>query len=234
VPLRIVPTPIGNLQDITLRAIEVLKNAHLIIAEDTRTSKVLLNHYNITTPLQSYHMHNEHTIVEKYITQLIAGQEIALISDAGTPGISDPGYLLIREAIKNNIVVDCLPGATAFTPALVASGIPCDTFLYQGFLPQKKGRQTALLHLATVRDTIVFYESPHRLAKTLPELVLYFGAERQACVCREISKKFEEYKRGSLQELATHYVTATVRGEIVLVIAGNEEKVKKEKARKGE
>ncbi len=229
--LIIVPTPIGNLQDITLRALEVLKNAHLIIAEDTRTSKVLLNHYNITTPLQSYHMHNEHAIVEKYIHQLIAGQTIALISDAGTPGISDPGYLLIREAIKNNIIVDCLPGATAFTPALVASGIPCDTFLYQGFLPQKKGRQTILTHLATVRDTIVFYESPHRLAKTLPELVNYFGQDRQACVCREISKKFEEYKRGTLLELATHYTTAAIRGEIVVVIAGNTEKVKKEKSK---
>ncbi len=227
--LTIVPTPIGNLQDITLRALEVLKTVQLILAEDTRTSRVLLKHFGISTPLQSYHMHNEHGIVEKYINQMIAGVPIALISDAGTPGISDPGYLLIREAIKNNIEVVCLPGATAFTPALVASGIPCDTFLYQGFLPQKKGRQTVLTHLANVRDTIVFYESPHRLAKSLQEFVHYFGPLRQACVCREISKKFEEYKRGSMQELANFYNTATIRGEIVIVIAGNSEKPKKDK-----
>lgn len=220
--LYIVPTPIGNLEDITLRAIRILKEVDTILAEDTRTSGVLLKHYYITTPMHSYHMHNEHKIVENVVQQILSGKNIALISDAGTPGISDPAYLLVRECIANNIEVECLPGATAFAPALVASGLPTNSFIFYGFPPLKKGRQTLFTYLSQQKETIILYESPHRLARTLKELCTYFQPERTASVCRELSKKFEEYKRGSLQELCDFYTLHQVKGEIVLVIGGLE------------
>jgi 16S rRNA (cytidine1402-2'-O)-methyltransferase len=220
--LYIVPTPIGNLQDITLRAIEVLKTVDLILAEDTRTSSKLLNHYQVHQPLSSYHQHNEHKIVQHLVNQLVEGKKIALITDAGTPGISDPAFLLIRECIKAGVKVECLPGATAFVPALVNSGIPTNRFVFEGFLPLKKGRQTLLKTLAMEERTMIFYESPVRLVKTLEEFILYFGAERNCCVSRELSKMFEENARGTLQQVCEHFKQKDVKGEIVIVIAGNE------------
>ncbi len=220
--LYLVPSPIGNLGDITYRAVEVLKNADGILCEDTRTSSVLLKHYNIQKPLTPYHQHNEHKILTYLIEQLQAGKTYALLTDAGTPGISDPGFLLVRECVKHDIPVECLPGATAFVPALVQSGIPSNSFVFEGFLPLKKGRHTMMKQLAEEERTIVLYESPHRLVKTLKELAEYMGTERHAAVCRELTKMFEETRKGSLQELAAHYEAHAPKGEIVLVIAGKE------------
>ncbi len=219
--LFIVPTPIGNLEDITLRAINVLKSVDQILAEDTRTSSFLLKHLQIEKPLRSYHQHNEHKVLEELISNLNSGKNIALISDAGTPGISDPGFLLIREAIANNIQVISLPGPTAFVPALVNSGLPCNEFTFYGFLPQKKGRQTKLKLLAMESKTFVLYESPFRLVKLLEELKDHLGEERKATVSRELTKVFEETKRGSVSELITYFSTKPVKGEIVVVVAGN-------------
>lgn len=218
--LFVVPTPVGNLGDITLRALETLKSVDVILCEDTRTSGVLLKHYDIQKPLVAYHMHNEHRIVERLVQQLQSGQKIALITDAGTPGISDPGFLLIRACVDADIKVTCLPGATAFVPAIVQSGISSTAFIFEAFLPQKKGRMTKLTQLATEERTIVFYESPHRLAKSLVEMVNYFGADRKVAVVREISKKFEETKRGTLAELAAYYTEHQIKGEIVVVMEG--------------
>ena len=218
--LYIIPSPIGNLADITFRAIEVLKTVDLILAEDTRTSSVLLNHYQIQKPISPYHQHNEHKILTHLTEQLAAGKTMALITDAGTPGISDPAFLLVRECIKNNIRVECLPGATAFVPALVNSGLPMNSFCFEGFLPLKKGRQTMMKKLAGEERTMVFYESPMRLVKTLNEFIQYFGAERQCCVSRELTKKFEENARGSLQEVHDHFNAKTVKGEIVIIVQG--------------
>lgn len=220
--LYLVPSPIGNLGDITYRAVDILKNADVILCEDTRTSSVLLKHYGIQKPLTPYHQHNEHKILTHLVEQMQAGKTFALITDAGTPGISDPGFLLLRECIKHDIPVECLPGATAFVPALVQSGIPSNRFAFEGFLPLKKGRHTMLTKLATEERTVILYESPHRLAKALKELAEYFGADRQAAVCRELTKMFEETRKGTLAELATHYETHAPKGEIVLVIAGKE------------
>ena len=218
--LYIIPTPIGNLEDITLRAIRILKEVDLILAEDTRTSKPLLKHFEITTPLQSHHLHNEHEKVNLIIQELKFGRTIALISDAGTPAISDPGFLLVRECIKNDIDVETLPGATAFVPALVNSGLPCERFSFEGFLPQKKGRQTKLESLVEEPRTMIFYESPHRLIKTLNSFADYFGQERKASVSREISKMFEENRRGTLRELIDYFEPKTIKGEIVIVVQG--------------
>ena len=218
--LYIVPTPIGNLADITFRAVDVLKNVDLILAEDTRTSSVLLQHYQIQKPITPYHQHNEHKVLTHLVQQLQSGKTMALLTDAGTPGISDPAFLLVRECIKNNVEVECLPGATAFVPALVNSGLPINNFCFEGFLPLKKGRQTFLKQLAEEERTMVLYESPMRLVKTLHDLIEYFGAERQCCVSRELTKKFEENKRGTLQEVHDHFNSKTVKGEIVLVIQG--------------
>lgn len=218
--LYLIPSPIGNLGDITYRAVEVLKNADGILCEDTRTSSVLLRHYNIQKPLTPYHQHNEHKVLGYLIEQIQAGKTYALITDAGTPGISDPGFLLVRECIKNNIPVECLPGATAFVPALVQSGIPSNRFVFEGFLPLKKGRQTMIKQLATEERTIILYESPHRLVKTLHELAAAFGPERPAAVCRELTKMFEETRKDTLAALAQHYEAHAPKGEIVLVIAG--------------
>ena len=218
--LYIVPTPIGNLADITFRAIEILKSVDLILAEDTRTSSVLLNHYQIQKPISPYHQHNEHKILTHLTEQLAAGKIMALLTDAGTPGISDPAFLLVRECIKNNIKVECLPGATAFVPALVNSGLPINSFCFEGFLPLKKGRQTMLKKLAAEERTMVFYESPMRLLKTVNDFIQYFGADRQCCVSRELTKKFEENARGSLQEVHDHFNAKTVKGEIVIVVQG--------------
>jgi 16S rRNA (cytidine1402-2'-O)-methyltransferase len=218
--LYIVPTPIGNLQDITLRAIEVLKSVDLILAEDTRTSSKLLNHYQIHKPLSSYHQHNEHKVLQHLVNQLLEGKTIAVITDAGTPGISDPAFLLVRESIKVGIKVESLPGATAFVPALVNSGIPASRFSFEGFLPLKKGRQTMLKQLAVEERTMIFYESHVRLIKTLEEMILYFGAERRCCVSRELTKIFEENARGTLQEVCDHFKQKEVKGEIVIVVAG--------------
>lgn len=220
--LYLVPSPIGNLGDITYRAVEVLKQADGILCEDTRTSGVLLRHYAIQKPLTPYHQHNEHKILPQIISQLQEGKTYALITDAGTPGISDPGFLLVRECVRNNIPVECLPGATAFVPALVQSGIPANRFVFEGFLPLKKGRQTMMKLLAEEERTIILYESPHRLEKTLTELAVYFGPERQAAVCRELTKMFEETRKGSLQELAAYYTAHPPKGEIVIVLAGKE------------
>ena len=218
--LYIVPTPIGNLADITFRAIEILKSVDLILAEDTRTSSVLLNHYQIQKPISPYHQHNEHKILTHLTEQLAAGKIMALLTDAGTPGISDPAFLLVRECIKNNIKVECLPGATAFVPALVNSGLPINSFCFEGFLPLKKGRQTMLKKLADENRTMVFYESPMRLLKTVNDFIQYFGADRQCCVSRELTKKFEENARGSLQEVHDHFKAKTIKGEIVIVVDG--------------
>jgi len=220
--LYLVPTPIGNLKDITLRALDVLKEVDLILAEDTRTSSHLLNHYAIQKPLSPYHQHNEHKVLQHIVEQLQAGKKMALVTDAGTPGISDPAFLLVRECIRVGVKVETLPGATAFVPALVNSGIPTNRFCFEGFLPLKKGRQTLLKQLAEEERTMIFYESPMRLVKTLDEFIVYFGAERQAAVSRELSKMFEENQRGSLQELADYFREKTVKGEIVIVVSGKE------------
>jgi 16S rRNA (cytidine1402-2'-O)-methyltransferase len=218
--LYIVPTPIGNLQDITLRAIEVLKSVDLILAEDTRTSSKLLNHYQVQQPLSSYHQHNEHKILQHLVNQLREGKNMALITDAGTPGISDPAFLLIRDCIKAGVKVECLPGATAFVPALVNSGIPFNRFCFEGFLPLKKGRQTLLKKLAIEERTMIFYESPVRLVKTLEEFSRYFGADRHCSVSRELTKMFEENARGTLQQVCEHFRQKEVKGEIVIVLTG--------------
>ncbi len=220
--LYLVPSPIGNLKDITLRAIEVLKEADLILAEDTRTSSHLLNHYGINRPLSPYHQHNEHKIVEHLVRQLQEGKKMALMTDAGTPGISDPAFLLVRECLKSGIKVECLPGATAFVPALVNSGIPSNRFCFEGFLPQKKGRQTLLKKLAVEERTMLFYESPMRLVKTLDEFITVFGENRPCSVSRELTKLFEENKRGTLREVAEHFRSKQVKGEIVIVVGGAE------------
>jgi len=218
--LYIVPTPIGNLKDITLRALDALKEVELILAEDTRTTSNLLNHYQITKPLSPYHQHNEHKVLLHLIDQLSQGKKMALVTDAGTPGISDPAFLLVRECIKAGIKVECLPGATAFVPALVNSGIPSNRFVFEGFLPLKKGRQTLLKKLAGEDRTMIFYESPVRLVKTLQEFIQYFGADRLCCVSRELTKLFEENRRGTLQEVCNHFKEKNPKGEIVIVIAG--------------
>jgi 16S rRNA (cytidine1402-2'-O)-methyltransferase len=220
--LYLVPTPLGNLKDMTLRGIEVLQTVDVILCEDTRTSSKLLQHYQIQKPLSPYHQHNEHKIVAHLIDQLKAGKTFALITDAGTPAISDPAFLLVRECVKEGIKVECLPGATAFVPALVNSGIPTNRFVFEGFLPLKKGRQTLLKQLAVEPRTIILYESPMRLVKTLKELATYFGADRLASVSRELTKMFEENKQGSLQDLAAYFESKTVKGEIVIVVAGAE------------
>ncbi|MCB0635085.1 MAG: 16S rRNA (cytidine(1402)-2'-O)-methyltransferase [Lewinella sp.] len=219
--LYLVPTPIGNLEDITLRALRVLREAPLILAEDTRTTKVLLQHYEIDTPLRAFHAHNEHGVTEGLVEQLQAGSDLALVSDAGSPGISDPGFLIVRACQQAGIRVEALPGATAFVPALTASGLPCNRFHFEGFLPHKKGRQTRLLYLADLPDTFVLYESPHRLVKCLQQLAEHCGADRPACVAREISKLHEDLLTAPLAELIAHYeAQAKVRGEIVIVVAG--------------
>jgi 16S rRNA (cytidine1402-2'-O)-methyltransferase len=218
--LYIVPTPIGNLKDITLRALDILKEVDLILAEDTRTSSVLLNHYGIEKKLSPYHQHNEHKILQHLVDQLKEGKKMALLTDAGTPGISDPAFLLIRACVKEDIQVETLPGATAFVPALVNSGLPSDRFVFEGFLPQKKGRQTLMKQLATEERTMIFYESPYRLVKTLADFILYFGADRKCCVSRELTKKFEENKRGNLQEVHDYFQEKGVKGEIVIVVEG--------------
>ena len=218
--LYIVPTPIGNLEDITLRAISVLKSVDLILAEDTRTSGKLLKHFEIGTQMHSHHMHNEHKTVQGIIQKLKTGTTIALISDAGTPAISDPGFLLTRACVENNIPVDCLPGATAFVPALVNSGLPNDKFVFEGFLPVKKGRQTRLLLLAEEPRTIILYESPHKLIKTLSNICEYFGEERQVSVSRELTKLFEETQRGTAKSILDYYTNRPPKGEIVIVVAG--------------
>jgi len=220
--LYIIPSPIGNLADITFRAIEILRSVDLILAEDTRTTSVLLNHYQVQKPITPYHQHNEHKILAHLTEQLAGGKTMALITDAGTPGISDPAFLLVRECIKNNINVECLPGATAFVPALVNSGLPINSFCFEGFLPLKKGRQTMMKKLAEEERTMVFYESPMRLVKTLNDFIQYFGAERQCCVSRELTKKFEENARGSLREVYDHFNAKTVKGEIVIVVEGKQ------------
>ncbi|TWO31581.1 16S rRNA (cytidine(1402)-2'-O)-methyltransferase [Seonamhaeicola sediminis] len=218
--LYIVPTPIGNLNDITLRAIEVLKQADLILAEDTRTSGKLLKHFEINTPMQSHHMHNEHKTVDSIIQKLKAGTKIALVSDAGTPAISDPGFLLSRACVENNIDIECLPGATAFVPALVNSGLPNDKFVFEGFLPVKKGRQTRLLLLAEETRTMIFYESPHKLIKTLGHFCEYFGEDRPVSVSRELTKLYEETIRGTAKEVLEYYTNKPPKGEIVIIVGG--------------
>ncbi len=218
--LYIVPTPIGNLEDITIRALRILKEVDLVLAEDTRQTVKLLQHYQIQKPLQSYHQHNEHKVFQNLVSELKSGKQIALVSDAGTPGISDPGFLIIRECVKEGIAVDCLPGATAFVPALVKSGLPCDSFCFDGFLPEKKGRQTMLKKLAEEERTVIFYESPHRILKTIAQLIEFFGADRQASISRELTKIFEETVNGSLQQILEHFTNGTIKGEFVIVIAG--------------
>ncbi|MEP6682403.1 MAG: 16S rRNA (cytidine(1402)-2'-O)-methyltransferase [Parafilimonas sp.] len=218
--LYLVPTPLGNLKDITLRALEVLKSVDVILCEDTRTSSKLLQHYQIHKPLSPYHQHNEHKILNHLIEQLQAGKTMAVITDAGTPGISDPAFLLVRECLKNNIKVECLPGATAFVPALVNSGLPINRFVFEGFLPLKKGRQTLFNKLAEEERTMVFYESPVRLVKTLKDFINYFGAERKCSVSRELTKMFEENFQGSLYEVCKHFSDKNVKGEIVIVVEG--------------
>ena len=220
--LYLVPTPLGNLKDITLRSLEVLQQVDVILCEDTRTSSRLLNHYQIQKPVSPYHQHNEHKIVQHIVDQLRAGKTMALITDAGTPGISDPAFLLVRECIKQEVKVECLPGATAFVPALVNSGIPTNRFVFEGFLPIKKGRQTLLKQLAEEERTMIIYESPMRLVKSLEEFITYFGADRLCCVSRELTKLFEENKRGTLREVADHFKAKTVKGEIVIILAGKE------------
>ncbi len=219
--LTLVPTPIGNLEDITLRALRVLKEVDVVLAEDTRTSGNLLKHYDIQNSMFPFHQHNEHKVLSQLVSRMKAGEAMALVSDAGTPGISDPGFLLVRECIKEGIKVDCLPGATAFVPALVMSGFPSDKFIFEGFLPHKKGRQTRLSELALEERTIVLYESPHRIVKTLLQLAEVMGPERTAAVGRELTKMHEEVRRGTLKELSDHYsIKESVKGEIVLIVAG--------------
>jgi len=221
--LYIVPTPIGNLKDMTFRAIEVLKEADLILAEDTRTSGKLLKHFEISTPMMSYHMHNEHKVLEGIVKQIKNGETMALISDAGTPAISDPGFLLVRACIEENIEVDCLPGATALIPALVNSGFPNDRFIFEGFLPVKKGRQTRFESLAEETRTLIFYESPHRIVKTLSQVVQFFGSQRKVSVSRELSKLHEETIRGTAEEVLLHFEKHPPKGEIVLIVEGKKE-----------
>jgi 16S rRNA (cytidine1402-2'-O)-methyltransferase len=218
--LFIVPTPIGNLEDITFRSVKVLKEVNLILAEDTRTSNKLLKHYNIHTPMQSHHMHNEHKTVDAIVQRLKSGEQIALISDAGTPAISDPGFLLCRASIEHGIEIECLPGATAFVPALVNSGLPNDRFVFEGFLPVKKGRQTRLTELAEESRTMVFYESPHKLLKTLSQFVTCFGPDRPISVSRELTKMYEETIRGTASEVLAYFEEKSPKGEFVLVVAG--------------
>ncbi|GAB5474583.1 MAG: 16S rRNA (cytidine(1402)-2'-O)-methyltransferase [Maribacter sp.] len=218
--LYLIPTPIGNLEDMTLRAIRVLKEVAIILAEDTRTSGKLLHHFEITTPMQSHHMHNEHKTVDALVKRMKAGETMALISDAGTPAISDPGFLLTRTCLENGVEVECLPGATAFVPALVNSGLPNDKFVFEGFLPVKKGRQTRLQFLAEETRTMVFYESPHKLLKTLGNFVTYFGADRAVSVSRELTKLYEETVRGTAEEVLQYYTDKPPKGEIVIVVGG--------------
>ncbi len=220
--LYLVPTPIGNLDDITLRAVKILQSVDAILAEDTRTSGILLKHLGISKPLQSYHIFNEHRTVERLIDQLKAGKTMALVSDAGTPGISDPGFLVVRECLKHGITIECLPGPTAFVPALVNSGLPTDRFTFEGFLPHKKGRQTRLHALADEERTMIFYESPHRLIKALEQFVEQFGPDRQASVSRELTKIYEETVRGTLTEIIAYFTEKTVKGEIVICVQGKE------------
>lgn len=218
--LYLIPTPIGNLEDITLRALRLLKEVDMVLAEDTRTTRKLFTHYEISTTLAPYHMHNEHKVLNKWIERLMSGETIALVSDAGTPAISDPGFLLVRECVKNDIEVDCLPGATAFVPALVNSGLPSEKFIFEGFLPSKKGRQTRLKILAEEERTMIFYESPHRIVKTLSQFMEYFGDERIVSVSREISKMFEETKRGSMKYVKEYFEEKKPKGEFVIIVDG--------------
>lgn len=219
--LYLIPTPIGNLEDITLRALNLLKKVDIILAEDTRTSSKLLKHYNIRTPMQSYHLFNEHKVVDSWVQRIKGGTTVALITDAGTPAISDPGFLLSRACIAEGVDVECLPGATAFVPALVNSGLPNDRFVFEGFLPDKKGRQTRLSQLATETKTMIFYVSPHKLLKTLTDFIATFGANRPASLSRELTKVHEETKRGTLQELLDFYKDKNVKGEIVMIVSAN-------------
>ena len=218
--LYLIPTPIGNLEDITLRALRILKEVNIVLAEDTRTSRKLFSHYDIDTNIAPFHMHNEHKVLKKWINRIKSGETIALVSDAGTPAISDPGFLLVRECVKNDIEIDCLPGATAFVPALVNSGLPSDKFVFEGFLPVKKGRQTRLKLLSEEERTIVFYESPHRIVKTLSHFCEYFGEDRKVSVSREISKMFEETKRGSAKEVIEYFEQKKPKGEFVIIVEG--------------
>lgn len=220
--LYVVPTPVGNMEDMTFRAIRILKEADLILAEDTRTSGILLKHYEIKNAMQSHHKFNEHQTVESIVNRIKGGQTVALISDAGTPGISDPGFLVVRECVRNGVEVQCLPGATAFVPALVSSGLPDERFCFEGFLPQKKGRMTRLNALKEETRTMIFYESPYRLLKTLTQFAEIFGADRPVSVCREISKIHEESVRGTLQEVIAHFTETEPRGEIVIILGGKE------------
>ncbi|PCJ28822.1 MAG: 16S rRNA (cytidine(1402)-2'-O)-methyltransferase [Flavobacteriales bacterium] len=220
--LYIVPTPIGNLEDITLRALKTLKEVDVILAEDTRQTSKLLKHYEINKKLVAHHQHNEHKTLERIIDSIKSGEKMALVSDAGTPAISDPGFLLVRECIKNDIKIECLPGATAFVPALINSGFPCDKFIFEGFLPHKKGRQTRLNFLAEETRTIIFYESPHRLLKTLKQFAEYFGETRQVSISRELTKIHEENIRGTVLELINYYESHTLKGEIVVIVDGYE------------
>jgi len=220
--LILVPTPIGNLEDITLRSIRILGSADVIFSEDTRVTKRLLAHLNITNTIFSSHSQNEHRLLDRVIEKIQEVETAVLVSDAGTPGISDPGFLLVRACIEANIPVECLPGPTAFVPALVASGLPCDKFVFEGFLPHKKGRQTRLILLSQESRTIILYESPHRLVKCLGQIVEYFGADRKICVCREISKFYEEFARGTAQEVLAHFQQKEVKGEIVIIVGGNQ------------
>ncbi len=224
--LYIVPTPVGNMEDMTYRAVRILKEVDVVLAEDTRTSGILLKHFDIHNHLLSHHKFNEHGTSQGVVERLLSGQNVALISDAGTPGISDPGFFLVREAVRAGIEVQCLPGATAFVPALVSSGLPCDRFAFEGFLPQKKGRQTKILSLKDERRTMIFYESPYRLVKMLEQFVEAYGAERQVSVCREISKVHEESVRGTLAEVLAHFKAHEPKGEIVVILAGASEQVK--------
>jgi 16S rRNA (cytidine1402-2'-O)-methyltransferase len=225
--LYIVPTPIGNLEDITLRAINILKSVDLVLAEDTRTSGLLLKHLGISKPMHSYHIHNEHQTVSRIAERILKGETVALVSDAGTPAISDPGFLLVRECIKLGIEIECLPGPTAFVPALVNSGLPSDRFTFEGFLPHKKGRQTRLQNLVNEERTMIFYESPHRLVKALQQFSDYFGSDRQVSVSRELTKIYEENIRGSLTEVIAYFSEKTIKGEIVIILAGKAEEKKK-------
>ena len=222
--LYLVPTPVGNLEDITYRALRILKEVNLVLAEDTRTTGILFKHFDIHTPMASHHKFNEHKTIAHFADRILAGESIALVSDAGTPAISDPGFMLVRECISRGIRVECLPGATAFVPALVDSGLPTDRFCFEGFLPQKKGRQTKLQSLVAEDRTMIFYESPYRLVKTLQQFAEVFGSERQASVSREISKMFEDTQRGSLQQLIEHFIATPPKGEIVVVVAGADAK----------
>ena len=228
--LYIVPTPVGNMEDMTFRAVRILKEVDLVLAEDTRTSGILLKHYDIKNNLMSHHKFNEHGTSSGVVSRLLAGENVALISDAGTPGISDPGFFLVREAVRAGVEVQCLPGATAFVPALVSSGLPCDRFAFEGFLPQKKGRQTKLESLKDEERTMIFYESPYRLVKTLQQFAETYGGERQVSVCREISKVHEESVRGTLDEVIAHFKEKEPKGEIVIILAGCGEKPKASKS----